>query len=75
MERGSTLSILQRQGDISKTLHRQKKNKGNILNNFIPITLIIIEVDKFLERHKLSKLPQEEIGNLRSTFQMESPLQ
>lgn len=45
------------------------------MNNFISITLIIIEVDKFLGRHKLSKLPQEEIGNLRSTFQMESPLQ
>lgn len=28
MERGSALSILQRQGDISKILHRQRKIRG-----------------------------------------------
>lgn len=51
-----------------------KKTKGN-MNNFIPISLIIIEMKKFLESHKLSKLSQDEIGYLRNTLQMESPFQ
>ena len=52
-----------------------KKTKGNIMNNFIPISLIIIEMKKFLESHKLSKFSQDEIGYSRNTFQMESPFQ
>lgn len=40
--------------------------KGNIVNNFISINLITYEMNKFLERHKLAKLTQEEIGNLNS---------
>ena len=51
-----------------------KKTKGNIMNTFIPISLIIIEM-KFLESLNLSKLSQDEIGCLRNAFQLESPFQ
>lgn len=44
------------------------------MNNFIPISLIIIEMDKFLTRHNLPELTEEEIGNLKSSLQIESPL-
>lgn len=34
----------------------------------------MIEMDKFLQRHKPPELTEEEIGNLKSSAQIESPL-
>lgn len=39
-------------------------NNGSIMNNFRAINSITNELDKFLERHKLQKLIQEETENL-----------
>ena len=37
----------------------------------MPTNLILGEMDKFLERHKLSKLTQEEIQNLNTLITSE----
>lgn len=75
MKRRYSSSILERQrGHLYRFYIHGKEEGNNTMNNFIPISLIIIEMDKFLTRHNLPELTEEEIGNLKSSLQIESPL-
>lgn len=55
-------------GDPSvQILQTFKEKSGNIKNNFIADKLIKLgEINKFLERHKLLNLTQEEIDDLNN---------
>lgn len=37
------------------------------VNKFVPINLTVLEMENFLEKHKLPKVTQEETENLTST--------